>query len=119
MHDLISRQAAIEAIDSLVSTMSVCISTDECRGMNWMKQRAIGAVEVLPSEPRWIPASGTTWPVEGDEVLVCDRDGFYYLATCEVYDDNEWFWSETTEGRYIGNVTAWMPLPEPWRGKDD
>lgn len=57
MSDLISREAAIEAIAELVSTMSVCVSTDECRGMNWMKQRAIKAIESLPTAEKvgtWI-----------------------------------------------------------------
>ena len=49
---LISRKAAIEAIEELVSTMSVCVSMEECKGMNWMKQRAIAAIEALPTAER-------------------------------------------------------------------
>lgn len=57
MSDLISREAAIEAIEELVSTMSVCVSKEECKGMNWMKQRAILAIENLPTAEKvgkWI-----------------------------------------------------------------
>lgn len=31
--DLISRQAAIEAVEHITSSMSVCVNTDECHGM--------------------------------------------------------------------------------------
>lgn len=57
MDDLISRQEALDAIDELVSTMSVCVCVEECRGMNWMKHRAIAAIEALPTAERvgnWI-----------------------------------------------------------------
>lgn len=47
--ELISREAAIEAIEELVSTMSVCVSMEECKGMNWMKQRAIAAIREQPT----------------------------------------------------------------------
>ena len=82
VNDCISRQAAIDAIDKLVSTMSVCVSTDECRGMNWMKQRAIAAIRELPTAEkvgRWIEVENKWGGLEircsecGEEV---PRDGW-------------------------------------------
>ena len=47
--DLISRQAAIDAVAELVSSMSVCVSLDECHGMKRMQGNAIRALDELPS----------------------------------------------------------------------
>ena len=49
MSDLIERQAAIDAVAELVSSMSVCASMDECRGMKNMQERAVRAIADLPS----------------------------------------------------------------------
>lgn len=58
MSDLIDRESAIEAISDIVSTVSVCATSDEAMGMARMKERAIEAlrdekaVEAIPV--RWI-----------------------------------------------------------------
>jgi hypothetical protein len=78
MGDLISRSAAIEAIDELVSTMSVCVSMEECKGMNWMKRRAIAAIRELPTAERvgkWILSDLQ------DENEVANGN-FYYVCSC-------------------------------------
>lgn len=49
--DLIERQAAIDAYAELTSSMSVCISVDECRGMKRMQGMAVRALEGLPAAP--------------------------------------------------------------------
>ena len=49
MSDVIYRSDAIEAIDGIVSTLSVCINVDECKGMFRMKKRAKEEVESLSS----------------------------------------------------------------------
>lgn len=56
--ELIDRESAIEAISYIVSTVSVCLTSDEARGMVRMKKEAIEAlreeeaVEAIPV--RWI-----------------------------------------------------------------
>lgn len=65
---------------------------------------------------RWVPVAERP-PEEGVQVLVTDDAGG--LATidvdCGYFDEEygrfEWFHSQ--------NVTAWMPLPEPWKGEED
>lgn len=72
MDDLISRQETLDAIDELVSTMSVCVCVEECRGMNWMKHRAIAAIEALPTAERvgkWIGSD------DFDEYYRCSECG--------------------------------------------
>ena len=47
--DTIYRQAAIDAVAELASSMSVCISVDECHGMKRMQGMAVRALDDLPS----------------------------------------------------------------------
>ena len=62
-------------------------------------------------EPQWIPVTEKL-PAIGKSVLMCDIDGDIYLGhrtQCgyyypDFYDDR------------VKNVTAWMPLPEPFEG---
>ena len=49
MSDLISRQAAIDAIEYITSSMSVCVNTDECHGMKRMQRQAVIELANLPS----------------------------------------------------------------------
>ena len=49
MDDLISRQAAIDAIEYITSSMSVCVNTDECHGMKRMQRQAVIELANLPS----------------------------------------------------------------------
>ena len=113
--DLISRQAAIDALE-----------------WTWAGKAAFDAIKNLPSaQPRWIPVSErlpdedyltganvqhsaevlmTVYNAE-DEVTIIDYghtvSGSWYsdITDCPVP-----CWWE---------VTAWMPLPQPWEGADD
>ena len=49
MKEYIEREAAIEWVDDLVDTMSVCTSIDECLGMKSMKSRALGVLHDIPA----------------------------------------------------------------------
>ena len=64
-----------------------------------------------------------------------DWDGHYYSNRCLVTflgaadhkpytadetaiycDDGEWYWDAETEGKATVQITAWQPLPEPYKG---
>ena len=47
--DLISRQDAIEVVEHITSSMSVCVNTDECHGMKRMQRQAVIELANLPS----------------------------------------------------------------------
>ena len=49
MNDLISRAAAIDAVEHITSSMSVCVNTDECHGMKRMQRQAVIELANLPS----------------------------------------------------------------------
>lgn len=48
MDDLISRKAAIDAVENITSSMSVCINSDECYGMKKMQRQAVIELANLP-----------------------------------------------------------------------
>ena len=68
------------------------------------------AIEALSDG--WIPC----WerlPKEGEPVLITDCgyvDGLAWVAK-----DGAW----ESDHAYTGSVTAWMPLPKPYKGGDD
>ena len=74
----------------------------------------------IPSADRWIPCSERL-PSEQGQYLVTfplsNGDPWVYvLSFCKgkFYEtDDEWGDAE------YDDVTAWMPLPEPWKGADD
>lgn len=66
-------------------------------------------VKELEDEFRWIPVEEAL-PVEGQTVLICEKDrrivdtGFYNLHS------NQWFWRN---GLMTDNVTHWRLKPKP------
>lgn len=65
----------------------------------------------------WIPCSERL-PEEKVEVLASTKDGFLYIASVDDWNGTIQ-WSEISEYRFLYNVTAWQPLPEPWRGEQE
>ena len=125
MNDLISRQ---EAIDRAVSIPMF--------GRD-VKMVAVSEIKNLPSaqpEPQWIPFK--TRPLteeeqdehpEWDCILDCKLpdDGQVILVSINLRGHERVQYDEfyTDDGSYLDSgyaigaeATAWMPLPEPWRG---
>lgn len=145
MDDLISRQAAIDAIyetfcyaycDNCEKEMNEDLCGDCHRKyQNWAASKDIisKTINSLPSaqpevlacgngelieqlEQQWIPCSERL-PEEDIKVLVTDEDGDIYIA---YYDYNEWSDEPKIEwwtGEFRIYPIAWMPLPEPWKGE--
>lgn len=67
MSDLIDKQAAINIIAEIPSSMSVCSTVDECHGMKRMQGKAIRAIDSLPSIEEVIDE----WQIE--RCSVCDK----------------------------------------------
>lgn len=53
-------------------------------------------------------------PDDGQEVLICLRNGNVRMDTFEE-DDGGCYFDEYGE---MDGVVAWMPLPKPWRGEE-
>ena len=143
--DLISRQAAIDALESGRLTKLIDAET------------AVNGLRALPSAQRWIPCK-TALPKTEEKVFVtCEHLDIYgkpHRYVCKAYHVDRYtvradfdYWDEgcdeyreeddqfyVLEGWYecIHNwgdyssvritedkVVAWCPLPEPWKGGPD
>ena len=105
MNDLIKRQDAIDALNDVSEHYTE-------RGREWHPHVdfMIQAIEALPSAQQWIPAKEAE-PQEDGKYLICDECGFIDTA---FYEEDD-FEIIVTPNR----ITAWMPLPEPWKGEKD
>lgn len=136
MDDLISRQAAIDAV-----CMEWCnVKHQDCRhpcdfekyGCYWCDgcETALKTLPGLPStQPDWIPCSEVT----GDGYP--EKEGIYYVT-----EQNYGFYLDDTSGKErvthtslfingtfidrvysknYSNITAWMPLLKPYEGEQD
>ena len=138
MSNLIDRQAAIAyAISGRVRTLPT--SED---GENWIRTEEVRqSLLTMPSsqsEPRWIPVTErlpenikpviVTWENTDPKSYYQYIVGKHFIGTAH-YKSGKWYWySSVTEdllaeyGRCDSEefdeaieVTAWMPLPEPYR----
>ena len=105
MDDLISRQAAIDAIRA---------STQKYTGFMEMEMYtdddAVEAIINLPSaqpDTQWIPCSERL-PDNDESVLISNSHGVTKAWW------NGRFWTSIAVKKYK-TVTAWMPLPEPYK----
>ena len=110
MDDLISREEAIEKIESLWNSIRrLHPLLDDTMALYADVKRII---KQLPSAQQWIPVSKKL-PKETEEYLITckDQDGDTYVKKTMYFPDEELWW-----GIYSSEtVTAWMPVPEPYR----
>ena len=98
--DTISRQAAVDGTKK-IPDLSVYAY---CSFLNMLSK--------LPSVQEWIPVTERL-PEECKSVLICINDGNKYCIDVSYRTDyNLW----ERYGRV--NVTAWMPLPDPYKGEE-
>lgn len=96
--DCISRADVHDMLENLPITV-------EDKWFNWLQKACMRLAElpsVTPQEPRWIPVSERL-PEEDGGYLVTVKQG--YVRT-SLWVGNAEYWNE---------VTAWMPLPKPYR----
>lgn len=110
--DLISRQDAILKMDELYYE-DLDLYGAEIPEM-FDSDRAIEALENLPSaqkKGKWIPCSERL-PEKQTTILVTD---FGDVQMAYINDEGRWM---DFHGNKLKDVTAWMPLPEPYSGAD-
>lgn len=105
MDDLISRQAAIEAFDGAKVDEQDCTEYDI--GYNDGIDFAVSRLSVLPSAQQWMPCS------KG----LPKKDGDYYVTTHDGQITRLLFIKGLSEEYWMQCATAWMPLPEPYKGE--
>ena len=138
MGDLIDRQAAIDAADKIIerdtsgsnAVVNAMIAWSEYiktlpsaqpiqTASNYLQSLPtspllVGKMSSAQSEPQWIPCSERL-PEYNQICIVTDetrRHTYEYGFHDETYDE-ESGWT------YMGHkIIAWMPLPEPYKGKE-
>ena len=142
MSDLISRQAAIDAIQQHREGVLGDYEYDE--GVAFVYAAAhnhiIDVIKQLPSVPEWIPvterlpeelkAVNITWVNHEPEPYYHDIKDRNFVAT-GIYFHGDWYWYSTVCEDYLREygewdvdlvddaveILAWMPLPEPYKGE--
>lgn len=129
MDDLISRQAAIDALKDVSEHY-----TDKGREWHPHVDFMVEAIQDLPSAQRWIPVCERL-PEEDTDVLISYRYKEGEGDTIHVYIDitsygDMYFGGRKVKGAkhwrqpfeyFTSNyeVIAWMPLPEPYKEKNE
>lgn len=116
MDDLISRQAVKELAHKQIREKYCGTALKEQR--DFYIKLADSIIDLLPSayhEPHWIPVTQAL-PEDDTVVLVCGKNGGIYTA---IHNNSKtWtrgWWKMNSKNHYC-NPTAWMPLPEPYKG---
>lgn len=109
MDDLISRQAAIDAINKALDRETVV--------SRWVREVAVYAVKGLPAvqpEQRWIPVAKR--PPKVREWVLCQcRAGI--MDVLRLTEDGSWN-KNYPHVEYMGGfVIAWRPLPAEYKGE--
>lgn len=125
---LINREALYEkACDLEAQALAYVgkIANDETKIEEWriwsailaertaFKHDIFDAPEVKP-ELKWIPVSERL-PEEYGNYLVTTHDGNVDIGTIDPKNKNMWTACDADGFYWLGNVVAWMPLPEPYR----
>lgn len=134
--DTISRQAAIDAVDSeTVSTNPEHFKSSEkfikfmddddiasfgrwqwANGFNTALTATTIQLKKLPpaqSEPQWVPVSERL-PEESEYYIITANDGVGHRTTFAKFQKKAKSW-DLTGARSYWRVIAWMPLPTPYR----
>ena len=125
MDDLISRQDAIDAIKEFQHGAAEWKGEQEERSDIWHRADSAiaSAIEIklrvkkIPSAQQWIPCSERL-PEEFKRVLCCTDKEEMFLACVYIFDNGYTFDNEERM-MWDGDVVAWMPLPEPYKGGDE
>jgi len=143
MDDLISRLAAVDALEKEKPTPFInkdgSIDPFGAGRQNQWYRDGIAIMNLSPAQPaqQWIPF--TTRPLteeekeehpEWDSILDCKLpdDGQAILVSINVRGHERVQYDEffTDDGSYLDSgyeigteATAWMPLPDPWKGEEE
>lgn len=106
--DLISRQAAIEAIYKVL-----CVKGKEYLYPD--EERIVKSIGKLPSAQQWVPVSERLPHKYGVYLVTVKGLEFNTTDFCKYFPaTKEFAWGEP-----CNDVIAWMPLPEPYKEEDN
>jgi len=125
MNDLISRDKAVAAV--LATSMEYQLIYGKKEPKEGFVRSLIKSLASIPQEePEWIPVSERLPEIKehhvSDVCLVYLKDGGMTFSELQENIFGQVGWDVEREDDYhepIGEVVAWMPLPEPYKeGKD-
>lgn len=105
-----------QAINILVALWKMMLDQHGCPVSDayFALGKAIDALSTI-DRAKWIPVSEGLPKEFGDYLVSIKRVGW----NCEEYVENDIAYWDDLEGWHKGDtVTAWMPLPEPWKGEE-
>lgn len=112
MNDLISRQDTIDALERIfnrceeIETHLPDGAPDKTGYKMFPDYMTVWKyLRQLPSAPQWIPCSEKS--PEEDGRYLCTYSDFGICVDFGLYTDGHW----------IIEPIAWMPLPQPWKGE--
>ena len=105
MSDLISRQAVL---DRTVNRNSIWNKITDSEGNNL--EDILNSMPSVENKGEWIPVSERL-PEKGTHILVSVRGEPDFVATDDYYSYGFDDWKD--------DVTAWQPLPEPYKGESE
>ena len=111
MSDLISRQAAIDALQNEIVRRRIDEDTNDDGALDEFDTEAI-LRRLPPAQPHWIPVT-EMMPEKQTEVLVST---FNDVKTAYL---NELGWFMDCYGDKVKCVTAWMPLPPRYEEEEE
>ena len=107
MSDLINRADAIEAVGEWMQKEYGYLDLNRA-------ERLIDALSALPSaDAEWIPCSERL--PEKDELVLVTVWNDVTIAWRNIYGG----WESAEDMYEKGDVTAWMPLPKPYKGGEE
>lgn len=126
MNDLISRQAAIDALEEHLDYLQMLNKDENPKagikwyGVNWARN----TIADLPSAQQWIPCFEKL-PEENEMVLISAKY-IGHLSQNAPYVEEGFFTHDGWYSAYgddyselLAKVVAWMPLPKPYKGESD
>lgn len=119
MRDLISRQAAIDALDGKIE-ITGRTNAEAVKGYVRLVKDRLERLPFAQPEQRWIPVT-ERMPEEYGEYICTLENG--QVQECGFVPENQiglvdgWSTCEADGHKFLGyvDVLAWMPLPEPYR----
>ena len=122
MSDLISRQEALKTYQNIVCKGICCA---DCRAVDRDGNCVVEDwIESLPSAQQWISCNERLPKEEKNKYWICTDTE--YQCSCRWTNDNLFWHGETSDWHWnlfdipqYSKVVAWMPLPQPWKGKKD
>ena len=126
MDDLIKRSDTIK--EFLLNRNGVRIPFVDCDNfpIEYSLEYICKTLEALPSVQQWIPCSERLPESGRDRIMICLSE----VATRKTwfndigrvfeggYNDNGFYVAEQRRFCESGDVIAWMPLPEPYKGEE-